>query len=90
MSKQTCEQQADCFVLWFPGMSIASMRFHAVKNLRLVQQDWADKPDAEAQEMWAWTSPVAAARACLLSIDADRFEGHEGKQWQLCMPCIEN
>lgn len=86
MSKQTCEQQADCFVLWFPGMSVASMRFHAVKNLKAVKADWADKPDAEAQEMWAWTSPRAAARACLLSIDADRFKGHEGANLFAVLP----
>jgi hypothetical protein len=78
MSKQSCEQQADCFVLWFPGTTIASLRFHAVKDLAQVKQDWADKPDEEAHHCWAWTSPKAAARACLLSVDADRFEGHEG------------
>ena len=79
MSKQTCEMQADSFINWFPGTSIASLRFHAVKPLEQVTADWKDKPDEEAQHCWAWTHPEAAARACLLAVDADRFEGHEGE-----------
>lgn len=37
--------------------------------------------DAEVgvRELWCWVNPEATARACFLSIDGNRFKGHEGK-----------
>ena len=77
LSKWICEQQADSFARRYAGIGIASMRFHWVVPDRATagRHFNLDSPEA-ARHLWAYTLSEAAARACLLSLDA-AFEGHE-------------
>jgi nucleoside-diphosphate-sugar epimerase len=77
LSKWICEQQADCFARRYEDIRIASMRFH------LVVEQKADAigafgvaTEAAALHLWAYTRYDAAARACLLALEAP-FSGHE-------------
>lgn len=72
--------QGEAFVYWFPGMTIASLRFHHVNPREVCRKRLEADPDVGTRELWCWVSPEATARACFLSIDGDRFTGHEGKQ----------
>jgi nucleoside-diphosphate-sugar epimerase len=77
LSKWICEQQADSFARRYPGVRIASMRFHWVVPERAVAASRFGIADTQvAKHLWAYTRFDAAARACLLSLDA-LFEGHE-------------
>jgi nucleoside-diphosphate-sugar epimerase len=75
LSKWICEQQADTFARRYEGMRIASMRFHWVVPDRATAGTWFNKP-GEEKHLWAYTLYEAAARACLLSLDA-AYDGHE-------------
>ena len=71
LSKWICEQQADSFARRYEDIRIASMRFHWVVPDRATAGRWFNvSPDAE-KHLWAYTLFEAAARACLLSLDAD-------------------
>lgn len=78
MSKQVCEVQAESMVYWFPGTRIASMRFHHVNPLEVCRKRIEETENFGPLELWGWVSPEATARACLLSIEAGGFSGHEG------------
>lgn len=77
LSKWICEQQAEAFVRRYPGMVIASMRFHYVVPDRAMAAAIypADGPNVD-KHLWAWTNLSAAADACLRSLTAT-FSGHE-------------
>jgi nucleoside-diphosphate-sugar epimerase len=75
LSKWICEQQGDAFARRYEGMKIASMRFHWVVPREFAGQYFNVSPEP-AKNLWAYTAPEAAARACLLSLDAP-FTGHE-------------
>ncbi|WP_200913578.1 NAD(P)-dependent oxidoreductase [Devosia sp. Leaf64] len=76
LSKWICEQQADAFVRRYPGMTIASLRFHFVCEDRSVAKGYYDPFPEKARHLWAYTRRDAAADACLLALEA-KFEGHE-------------
>lgn len=83
LSKQEAEIQAEAFVNWFPFMRIASMRIHQVAPLKDVQKEHAQDPETAAKNLWGWVNPQAVARACRLSVEGDKFTGHEGGWWYL-------
>lgn len=66
-------------VRWFPFMTIASMRIHEVAPLKQVQDEHKADPEEAARNLWGWVSPQAVARACLASVQGDKFQGHEGR-----------
>lgn len=77
LSKWICEQQADSFARRYDGIRIASMRFHWVVPDRSTAGRSFNIANGQAEKhLWAYTRFEAAARACLLSLDA-AFEGHE-------------
>jgi nucleoside-diphosphate-sugar epimerase len=78
LSKWICEQQGDSFARRYEGIRIASMRFHwVVPDRSTAGRSFNDSDEAQVgKHLWAYTRFDAAARACLLSLDA-LFEGHE-------------
>lgn len=80
LSKCEAELQADAMVRWFPFMSIASMRIHEVAPLKQVQEEHEKDPEEAKRNLWGWVSPQAVARACLASVEGDKFQGHEGER----------
>ncbi|WEK52144.1 MAG: NAD(P)-dependent oxidoreductase [Candidatus Kaistia colombiensis] len=77
LSKWICEQQADSFARRYDDLRIASMRFHLVVEEReKAKSFYADVTPEVAKHLWAYTLYDAAARACLLALDAP-FMGHE-------------
>lgn len=75
LSKWICEQQADTFARRYDDLTISSMRFHWVVKDRSVAAEQFNDP-LQSKQLWAYTLFDAAARACLLSIEAP-FKGHE-------------
>jgi hypothetical protein len=67
-------------VYWFPGMTIASLRFHHVNPRDVCKKRMDDDAELGVRELWCWVSPEATARACLICIEGDHFKGHEGEQ----------
>ena len=77
LSKWICEQQADSFARRFDSIRIASMRFHwVVPDRATAGRRFNIESPAVANHLWAYTRFDAAARACLLSLEA-AFQGHE-------------
>ena len=77
LSKWICEQQADSFARRYESIRIASMRFHwVVPDRAKAAQAFGHASADVAKHLWAYTLFDAAARACLLSLNAP-FEGHE-------------
>jgi nucleoside-diphosphate-sugar epimerase len=77
LSKWICEQQADTFARRYDDVSIASMRFHWVVPDRATSATrFGHATEENAKHLWAFTLLPAAARACLLSLEAP-FKGHE-------------
>ena len=79
LAKAEAELQADSFTYWYPGMKIASLRIHEVAPLKDVQKEHEETPESAYTQLWGWISPVATARACLLSCTSDKLEGHQSK-----------
>jgi len=77
LAKAEAELQADSFTYWYPGMKIASLRIHEVAPLKDVQKEHEETPESAYTQLWGWISPVATARACLLSCTSDKLEGHQ-------------
>ncbi|WWD16109.1 hypothetical protein CI109_100534 [Kwoniella shandongensis] len=72
LSKEICETQARSIVRLFPGTRVASLRFHmVVPSLSIAL------PKTHASDLWAWVSVEASARACLLGITSEGWEGAE-------------
>lgn len=77
LSKWICEQQADTFARRYEDIRIASIRFHhVVHEKQEAARHVANPPSQTAKHLWAYTLIGPAARACLMSLDADFF-GHE-------------
>jgi len=76
LSKWICEQQADAFARAYPGISIASLRFHWVKPRNFAGNAYAGGWSEFQKHLWAYVSPDAAARAALAGISTD-LKGHE-------------
>ena len=77
LSKWICEQQADSFARRYEGIRVASMRFHWVVPDRATAAARFGMADEKvAKHLWAYTLFDAAARSCVLSLDA-AFTGHE-------------
>lgn len=77
LSKWICEHQADTFARRYSDLRIASMRFHLVVEERAQAGAVYGFATKEASKhLWAYTLYDAAARACLLALDAP-FKGHE-------------
>lgn len=68
LSKTTVEREADWCVRAYPnnGLRIATLRMPEVNHKSNIKRF----PMPDAFELWAWVDPVAAARACLLSVTA--------------------
>ncbi len=64
--------QADGVVRRHPGSRIASLRFHMARNN--YEDSW---PDCQWRELWSWVSYESCARACLLGLTSQGWEGHE-------------
>lgn len=94
LSKWICEQQADCFARRYEDIRIASMRFHLVVEEKAeAVKAFGVATEAAALHLWAYTRYDAAARACLLALEAP-FTGHEvfyiiGPDSLLDMPTLE-
>lgn len=78
LSKWICEKQADCFARRYEDIRISSMRLHWVVQDRAFASNSYDttNPLSRAHHLWAYTRSDCAARACVMSLDAD-FRGHE-------------
>lgn len=77
LSKWICEQQGDCFARRYEDIRIASMRFHwVVADRATAGENFNQENGREAMHLWGYTRFDSAARACVLSLNAD-FKGHE-------------
>jgi nucleoside-diphosphate-sugar epimerase len=77
LSKWICEQQGDSFARRYEGIRIASLRFHWVVPDRATAASKTGIASREvSKHLWAYTLYDAAARASLMSLEAN-FEGHE-------------
>ena len=77
LSKWVMEQQADSFARRHPGMTISSLRFHALPDEPpLLQHSLDDASVGVARTLWGWTLIAEAARACELAVQAS-YCGHE-------------
>ena len=77
LSKYVMEAQADSFARRCPGLTISSLRMHALPDEPPALLDSLDGPEAPvARGLWGWTLMAEAARACCLAIRAS-FTGHE-------------
>ena len=77
LSKWICEQQADTFARRYEDIRIASMRFHWVVPDRATAGERFNAARAPRSTSGPTRCYEAAARACLLSLDA-RFTGPRG------------
>lgn len=77
LSKSICEQQADACARANPGMSIASLRPHAITDDPAELQRWVGSPQRILERhLWGWVRRSETARAFLLSVTTD-LGGHE-------------
>lgn len=77
LSKWICEQQADSFARRYEDMQIASLRFPlVVPDKDAPDRDFNRLNKPPARHLWSYTLHSSAARACLLSLEAN-FGGHE-------------
>ena len=77
LSKWICEQQADSIARRYETMTIASLRFHGVwPEPRKASELPARFAQLVIKHLWGYTLLDAAARACLLALEAG-FKGHE-------------
>ena len=77
LSKWVLEQQADATARRFAGMTIASLRFHALPDADSPLQEVDDGLGAPVTKtLWGYTRADAAARAVELGLRAT-FVGHE-------------
>lgn len=75
LSKWICEAQADSIARRYEDVRIASMRFHWAVPERAVAARSFNRI-GEHKHLWAYVLLDAAARACLLSLEAS-YLGHE-------------
>ncbi|KZO98575.1 NAD(P)-binding protein [Calocera viscosa TUFC12733] len=65
LSKQLAEVQADSVARAHAWMSITCLRLHAV----LPEGSRVDSAERSRKDLWGWTEPAEAARACLLALE---------------------
>ncbi|WOO84293.1 Putative dihydroflavonol 4-reductase [Vanrija pseudolonga] len=79
--KRESEIQCEAFARRYPGMRIASLRFHWVIPDSLAYDPVAlDEKKGTERDLWGWVSTSQTARACLLSLTAPESTfppGHE-------------
>ncbi|MBI5876611.1 MAG: NAD(P)-dependent oxidoreductase [Chloroflexi bacterium] len=76
LSKWICEAQGDSFARRYEEMTISSMRFHwVIPDMATAKTAKARDPQ-QVKQVWAYTLVEAAAKACLLALQAD-YRGHE-------------
>ena len=68
------EYQAGALARLFPASRIASLRLHMVRESYL---DSYYEHDASHGSLWSWVSLHATARAFLLGLTSEGWEGHE-------------
>jgi UDP-glucose 4-epimerase len=75
LSKWVMEEQAAAFARRYPGMTIASLRFHGLTPARY---DGTPRHEMQAMinHLWAYTNIDEGAHACELALLAD-YAGHE-------------
>lgn len=77
LSKWICEQQGDAFARLYPGIRIASMRFHwVVPERSFAARAFTEDAPSPNKHLFAYTRFDAAADACIRSLNAG-FTGHE-------------
>ena len=77
LSKWICEQQADAIARRHATITIASLRFHGIVPDRTAAAGGrGTRGEIGVKHLWGYTRLDAAARACLLSLEAS-FVGHE-------------
>lgn len=77
LSKWAMEQQADAVARRQPGMTLASLRFHALPLDDPPLQNVDDEPNAPVtRTLWGFTNAHAAVRAVELALKAS-YVGHE-------------
>jgi nucleoside-diphosphate-sugar epimerase len=72
LSKWETERQADAVARRHQGMTISSLRLHALCDRQTMNGD----PENGWKDLWGYTPVIDAAHACLASLSAD-FRGHE-------------
>lgn len=68
MSKWAAEQQAAAFARRLPGLSVACLRLHALRDREDFASRPGNRPDAGRKDLWGYTPMPAAARACLNAV----------------------
>lgn len=76
LSKWVAEQQAAAFARRRPGMTIAALRFHALKDRDAMAALWGGRTDGGSKDLWGYTPISLAAKACMSAISAE-FSGYE-------------
>jgi nucleoside-diphosphate-sugar epimerase len=71
MSKWAAEQQAAAFARRLPGLSVACLRLHALRDRERIVSRLPQHPDAGRKDLWGYTPMTAAARACLNAVNRD-------------------
>ena len=73
LSKREAELQADAMVAAHPGLSVISLRYHALISGRSERLD-RQRSDAPSRDLWGWTpldeAAAATVRACTVASDA--------------------
>lgn len=72
LSKREAELQADAMVAANPGLSVLSLRYHALISSRTERLD-RQRQDVPSRDLWGWTpldeAAVATVRACTAASD---------------------
>src|SRR5258708_22636375 len=72
LSKWILEQHADSYANRFPGMTISSLRFHALVDAPPALQNALETAESgSARGLWGWTLIEEGARACALALQAE-------------------
>ncbi|WP_199853026.1 NAD(P)-dependent oxidoreductase [Plantactinospora sp. BC1] len=76
LSKWLGEAQAESFARRYAGLTVASLRLHAVVPTRPSTRAGSGQWALAVRDLWGYTLARPAARACLLALTAD-FTGHQ-------------
>jgi UDP-glucose 4-epimerase len=73
LSKREAELQSDAMVAANPGLSVVSLRYHALISARSERLD-RQRPEVTSRDLWGWTpldeAAAATVRACTVRSDA--------------------
>lgn len=76
LSKWIAEQQASALARRHRGLSVACLRFHALRERAEMAERLRDFPEQAQKDLWGYTPPPMAVDACLASLTVD-IEGSE-------------